>query len=419
MRPLLEGWKLVRLADVADTALGKMLDRGRPKGLPQVPYLRNVNVQWGHIDTSDIYTMELGEDERDRFAVQRGDLLVCEGGEIGRAAIWRGGSEYLAYQKAVHRIRSSSALHLPYLRYLFELYSVDGTLGRFSTGSTIAHLPQQKLRELPVPLPPLQEQSRIVEILEDHLSRLDATEGLMLKAERRLAALRRSTLKAVINRADRETVPLRRLVKRIEAGRSFGGAAAPAVKGQWGIVKVSAMTWGEFRPDENKAVPADAADPRYEIRPGDLLLSRANTNDYVGASVLVERVRPRLLLSDKSLRLVPREGVSTRWLWLALSSPPVRAQISARATGTKDSMRNVSQAALLSVEVPFVPTDEQQSDSARLAIYSEAVTTLTTSLYAAQRKQKALRRALLGAAFSGRLTGRASDMDIVGGMAGV
>lgn len=300
MRPLLEGWKLVRLADVADTALGKMLDRGRPKGLPQVPYLRNVNVQWGHIDTSDIYTMELGEDERDRFAVQRGDLLVCEGGEIGRAAIWRGGSEYLAYQKAVHRIRSSSALHLPYLRYLFELYSVDGTLGRFSTGSTIAHLPQQKLRELPVPLPPLQEQSRIVEILEDHLSRLDATEGLMLKAERRLAALRRSTLKAVINRADRETVPLRRLVKRIEAGRSFGGAAAPAVKGQWGIVKVSAMTWGEFRPDENKAVPADAADPRYEIRPGDLLLSRANTNDYVGASVLVERVRPRLLLATRA-----------------------------------------------------------------------------------------------------------------------
>lgn len=100
MTRLPDGWEWVSLGVVADTALGKMLDRGRSRGLPQVPYLRNVNVQWGRIDTDDLLAMELGDDERARFGVATGDLLVCEGGEIGRCAIWLGSNDYIAYQKA-------------------------------------------------------------------------------------------------------------------------------------------------------------------------------------------------------------------------------------------------------------------------------------------------------------------------------
>jgi len=155
-------------------------------------------------------------------------------------------------------------------------------------------------------------------------------------------------------------VPLSELVLRIEAGRSFGGAAPPAEPDEWGVIKVSAMTWGAFKPEENKRVPTEAANPRYEIRANDLLLSRANTSDYVGASVLVGTgVRPKLLLSDKSLRVVPADGVDPRWLQFTLASPPVRSQISARATGTKDSMRNISQASLLQVRVPRPTLAEQ------------------------------------------------------------
>src|SRR5690348_7768910 len=121
-------WPVVQLGEVADTALGKMLDKAKTKGHSHVPYLRNVNVQWGRIDTEDILTMELAESERERFAVLDGDLLVCEGGEIGRCAIWRGRADYLAYQKALHRIRPKNQLDALFLRYLLEHHALSGQL---------------------------------------------------------------------------------------------------------------------------------------------------------------------------------------------------------------------------------------------------------------------------------------------------
>lgn len=413
MTALPAGWRLVRLGEVADSALGKMLDKGVVRGHGQVPYLRNVNVQWGRVDLDSVFTMELADHERERFAVEDGDLLVCEGGEIGRSAIWRGRGEYIAYQKALHRIRSRGLVDQVYLRYLFEHYAKNGTLKRHSTGSTIAHLPQQRLKGLPVPLPPLEEQRRIVDVLEDHLSRLDAAEDLRNASALRLKALRSSSLATIIDRSDRPRTQLSELVAGIEAGRSFGGSAGPAGPGEWGIVKVSSMTWGAFRADENKAVPAEMADARYEIKAGDLLVSRANTTDYVGASVLVGHVRPRLLLSDKSLRVVPHLGVDARWLQMALSTPAARSEISARATGTKDSMRNISQANLLSIDVPHVSDADQAADVAELSGRFESVDRLASTLRALGQRSAALRRGLLAAAFSGELTGRSSDLDRV------
>lgn len=206
---------------------------------------------------------------------------------------------------------------------------------------------------------------------------------------------------------------LGQLLARVEAGKSMGSRGRPAADDEWGIIKVSAMTWGSFRAGENKVIEAARADPRFEINRGDLLLSRANTSDYVGASVHVDDTRPRLLLSDKSLRLVPVPGVSTRWLHFALSSPRVRAQISARATGTKDSMRNISQRALSEVLIPKVTAAEQESDLARIDELLSAVSGLSLATAESDRRSRVLRRSLLSAAFSGRLSGHGSDMDRV------
>ena len=187
-------WPIVPLAEVAETALGKMLDRGKAKGHGQVPYLRNVNVQWGRIDTHDLLTMELADEERERFGVREGDLLVCEGGEIGRCAIWHGRTEYLAFQKALHRVRPGDALDARFLRYLLEHHAQNGALAKLSTGSTIAHLPQQQLRRVPVPLPPLDEQRRIVDLLEDHLSRLDAADEYLRTGAKRVQVVVKAVL---------------------------------------------------------------------------------------------------------------------------------------------------------------------------------------------------------------------------------
>ncbi|WP_155247123.1 restriction endonuclease subunit S [Salinispora arenicola] len=425
MTPLPTGWRWATLGEIADVAGGVTKDsklQSRPD-LVEVPYLRVANVQRGRIDLFNVATIRVPPQRAAQLELQPGDVLLNEGGDrdkLGRGWVWQGQIPGCIHQNHVFRARiRDGSLHPKLLAWYanevaHKWFELNG-----KQSVNLASISLSKIRTFPVPIPPAQEQQRIVDILEEHLSRLGAAEGLVSTGRRKLLALRRSILRAVIHPDNRRTVPLRQLVERIEAGKSFGGAAGPAAPEQWGIIKVSAMTWGEFRPEENKAVPAAAVNPQYEIRAGDLLVSRANTSDYVGASVLVGQVRPRLLLSDKSLRVVPRDNVHPCWLWFALSSPGCRSQISAKATGTKDSMRNISQASLLSVEVPHVPPAEQAVDVAKLTTHFDAIKGLADSLEGAVRRQRALKGALLDAAFSGRLTGRGSDMDMVEEMAGV
>jgi len=278
-------------------------------------------------------------------------------------------------------------------------------------GTTVASIDSKRLMNLDVPFPGLVEQRRIVDVLEDHLSRLDAGDTELSNAKRRAINLERSRLGCVFSTSEVDDIPLSELVLRIESGKSFATLSRPAASEEWGIIKVSAMTWGQFRPSENKAIPAEKADKRYEIRPGDLLVSRANTNAYVGASVLVGETRSRLLLSDKSLRLITKSGFRRDWLQLALSAPQTRSQISALATGTKDSMRNISQKALLSVKVPEHKESAQVEIVARLNQQRIERERLIQSIDTAAKRSASLRQALLQAAFTGKLTGHSSDMD--------
>lgn len=193
---------------------------------------------------------------------------------------------------------------------------------------------------------------------------------------------------------------LRDLVHGIEAGRSLACEPRRAGDDEWAVIKVSAMTTGVFRPEEAKPLPGNVTpDPRHEIRAGDLLISRANTNAYVGASVLVPNIRRRLLLSDKSLRLLPREHVDPRWLHLMLNAPQIREAISARASGTKDSMRNVTQRDLLDLELPDSPLDEQHRIVSALDDHLSRLDAGTQYLRAGRRRTEVAKQALIDQLF--------------------
>ena len=152
-----KNWRPVRLADVAERCLGKMLDAQKNKGMP-LPYLRNPNVRWFDVDLSELREMPFEEHEFTRFGLQKGDVVVCEGGEAGRAAIWDGRLKDLKFQKAVHRVRVSPELYNRYL--VHRLYSdyVNGRLAEYYTGATIKHLTGQDLDRYKFMLPPLEEQ---------------------------------------------------------------------------------------------------------------------------------------------------------------------------------------------------------------------------------------------------------------------
>ncbi|QQY14750.1 hypothetical protein JMX53_10940 [Cutibacterium avidum] len=177
-------WPMLPVASQFQVDLGKMLDEKSQTGTYAVPYLRNTNVQWDVIDTSDLKSTDISPEEMSRFTVQRGDLLICEGGQPGRAAMWDGLESPLGYQKALHRARSRGR-SLP--EWLLECLraGVDQEAIVSSSGqTTIAHLPNDQLRatKFPFPDPAVQR---------EQLARL---KSLRIKSSEAISAIERQCL---------------------------------------------------------------------------------------------------------------------------------------------------------------------------------------------------------------------------------
>lgn len=146
--------------------LGKMLNENKITGSNLIPYLRNVDVQWDHIDFDDLPEMDILPSEYQRYTISEGDLLVCEGGEVGRATVVGRVSSVIGFQKALHRLRALTPEEYP--RFLFYTLYWAANTGVFNAGgiSTIAHLTNEQLRRYRFPMPPYLEQSAITEYLD-------------------------------------------------------------------------------------------------------------------------------------------------------------------------------------------------------------------------------------------------------------
>lgn len=196
-------WEWVRFGDIFECRLGKMLDKAKNRGTAR-PYLRNANVRWGSFDLSDVLEMRLEDDELPDVTVRRGDLVVCEGGEPGRAAVFDA-DEPFVIQKALHRAR-------PYLvdsRYYQIHLRVDCASGRVAglfTGATIMHLTGQMLDRHTVTLPPLPEQQRIVARVDELMDLLDKVEATRNARDEARRAARDSALASLRDAEDSDAV---------------------------------------------------------------------------------------------------------------------------------------------------------------------------------------------------------------------
>lgn len=162
-----KGWEKKRIDEVSNTRLGKMRDKQFITGKHLKYYLGNSNVRWFSFDFGSLEQMDFNEDEQIRFSLQYGDLLICEGGEIGRCAIWKCEIEDLYFQKALHRVRVyKEIVHQEFLAYVFYLFSMGNGFKNVSNKATIAHLTGEKLKETLVPIPPLPLQNQFVTIVE-------------------------------------------------------------------------------------------------------------------------------------------------------------------------------------------------------------------------------------------------------------
>jgi type I restriction enzyme S subunit len=180
-----------------EAVLGKMLDEKRITRTFLLPYLRNVDVQWDRVNVDELPEMDIAPDELERFTLKRGDILVCEGGEVGRTAIWAGELEPCAFQKAIHRLRPHAAESPRFLYYCMSFAASTGVFIAEGNPNTIPHLTGEKLRRYRFPTPPRSEQIAVATFLDREIGRIDA----LLAEQRHLIDVLKEKRQAVVSHA--------------------------------------------------------------------------------------------------------------------------------------------------------------------------------------------------------------------------
>jgi type I restriction enzyme S subunit len=192
-------WKIAPLYAKYEVALGKMLDAKRFTGNSPGHYLRNVDVQWDRVNVEDLPEMDFAPWERDRYRLCSGDLLVCEGGEVGRTAVWQNQLDECFYQKAIHRLRPRSEQDVPrFFFYLMYSYAKQGVFVSSGNPNTIDHLTAVKLSQFRFPFPPLDEQLAIAAHLDQETARIDASIAKIREAIDRLRELRTTLISSAV-----------------------------------------------------------------------------------------------------------------------------------------------------------------------------------------------------------------------------
>lgn len=178
---------------ITSSRLGKMLDKQKNVGVP-CKYLRNINVRWFSFDLSDLLDMKIEEKEFEKYTICKNDLVICEGGEPGRCAVWEK-DETIFYQKALHRVRFTIKAEPRFYMYYLWYITQSGSINKFYTGTGIKHLTGQSLEKIPVPVTDIGEQKRLLELVEMRLSVCDNIEKTVDAALAQADAMRQSILK--------------------------------------------------------------------------------------------------------------------------------------------------------------------------------------------------------------------------------
>lgn len=159
------GWDVVEVGEVFDIQLGKMLDAKRITGQSSYPYLGNSNVQWGRLDLKEIKRMDF-EDDFEKYRLMKGDILVCEGGEVGRTAIWNGEIADCCYQKALHRLRPKDDRVEPLFMLMYmRLAVIKGHIAKQTFTATIAHFTAERFNQLKMILPTKERQQKFAQVV--------------------------------------------------------------------------------------------------------------------------------------------------------------------------------------------------------------------------------------------------------------
>jgi type I restriction enzyme S subunit len=298
---------------------------------------------------------------------QPGDILISVRAPVGPTNL---ADQECCIGRGLAAIRAKS-VDRDFL-WLFLQYS-ENTLVAKGQGSTFEAINGEDLKVLEVPHYSIEKQRQSAASMKAQLAEVDkarqAAVAQMRDASLLVTRYRENAIKQL---EDVPRVPLGELLVGIEAGKSFQTTELIARPDELGVLKVSAVSWNRFLPQEAKAIEGKyQPDERHRIKKGDLIISRANTLELVGAVVRVADDYPMRLLSDKTLRLgVNEEKVLPDFLLTVLKLSEARAHIENNATGTSDSMRNISQKTINAIPVPVISIDKQKELVERFSLFN-------------------------------------------------
>ena len=378
-------WRAVRLADHVQIN-PESLGSGTPDEY-EFRYIDISSVERGTVDWAEVetHTYESGPSRARRIVRPRDVLLstVRPSLQGHTYADWSRSGEFVC-STGFAVLRAGAAVEPSYLRHLVFSDIVDRQLRERTTGSNYPAVRSSDVKELEILLPETPEQRRIADVLDTVDAAIQETDRVVEKQEQVKTGLLQDLLTRGLDadghlrtlerepEAFRETelgklpkewktVRLGEILHGIQAGKSPSCPDIPSSSGEWGVVKVSAIRPEGFQSEENKVVEDEShIRPEYEIEDGDLLISRANTSDLVGITCLVNDPLGKLMLCDKSLRLVVNQKVvNARYLFQATQVDSFRRQVEAAGTGSSGTMKNISQADIRGFQVPLPSIREQ------------------------------------------------------------
>ena len=362
--------RTVSVADVAEQVTGvtyKKDQASKEFAEGQVGVLRAGNIDSiGNLAYDDLVYVPLDCVKPAQLLRQNDVLIATSSGSldvVGKAGIAQE-DRVEAFGAFCKVLRPGPEVDPRYFAQCFRRPEYRHYVERVAAGININNLKKSHLAEIEIPLPPIEEQRRIAAVL-------DAADELRTKRRQALAKLDTLTQAVFIdmfgdlasNDRGWPVLSVADFVDRFESGKSI--AAGPdETPGGLRVLKVSAVTSRSYKADESKPVPAGYLAPEtHRVRPGDLLMSRANTTELVGACAYVETTPDGLLLPDKLWRFVWHDApkVEPLYVWRALQDRDVRRQIEDAATGSSGSMKNISQTKFMSVTLPFPPVEKQRA----------------------------------------------------------
>ena len=397
-----EDWDVSTVGQQFSVQLGKMLDAKRNVGVAK-PYLGNRAVQWNRIDIAGLSSVPLSPADLLRFRLEKGDLLACEGGEVGRAAIWDALVDECYYQKALHRLRPLKDFDPRLMVAILHRWADRGMLANYVTQTSIAHLPRDKFIEVPIPLPPVAEQHAIAAALSDVDALLDRIDRLIAKKRdlKQAAMQQLLTAQTRLPGFDGEWETKR----VVEIGTTYGGLTGKK-KADFGVGHARYVTFLNvlenmvIDPHQCEPVCVDPGEHQNPVHRGDILFNgTSETPDDLAMAAVTRIDEDNLFLNSFCFGFRVHDPSEHLPLFLAyyFRGSPGRHIMRALAQGA--TRYNMSKSQFMALALSLPPHDEQKAIATVLSDMDAEL----SALEARRDKTLDLKQAMMQELLTGRI----------------